>query len=192
ICAVNRGPEPAILHVLPTLWFRNTWCWGLDDRKPVLRQGLGHEGQSPIRSIEAEHSTLGNYLLHCEAADDLLFTENETNAMRLFGAPNASPYVKDAFHDYLIAGKREAVNPARVGTKAAALYSRTIGAGATLTLRLRLSRVIDDDSARTIHSTRAAARAARTIHGGGPRGRPGNDSLRPGDSEPFGDFDAIF
>jgi len=239
ICAVNRGPEPAILHVLPTLWFRNTWSWGLDDRKPILRQGLKHEGRSPIRSIEAEHHLLGNYLLHCEAADDLLFTENETNALRLFGAPNASPYVKDAFHDYLIAGKRVAVNPARVGTKAAALYTRTIAAGATLTLRLRLTRAIDgedhieagddasadaratagedhieaaDDASAEARATargdaddhdaqaRATARVAPTIHGGGdaeycrggPRGRPGDNSLRPGDSDSFADFDAIF
>ena len=163
ICAVNRGPEPAILHVLPTLWFRNTWSWGLDDRKPVLRQGLKHEGRSPIRSIEAEHHLLGNYLLHCEAADDLLFTENETNALRLFGAPNASPYVKDAFHDYLIAGKRVAVNPARVGTKAAALYSRTIAAGDRLTLRLRLTRAIDgEDHIEAGDDASAIARAAES------------------------------
>src|SRR5579871_76138 len=136
--ALNRGPEAAMLHVLPTLWFRNTWAWGLDDRRPSIRQA-----STAPPAIEAHHSSLGDYTLYCEAADDLLFTENETNARRLFGASNAAPYVKDAFHEYLVDGRREAVNPERVGTKAAALYTREIEAGETLTLRLRLARVAD-------------------------------------------------
>jgi Glycosyl hydrolase family 63 C-terminal domain len=150
IRAINRGPESAILHVLPTLWFRNTWCWGLDDRKPVLRQGHrasyegGDKASSSLFSVEAEHHMLGDYLLFCEAADDLLFTDNETNMQRLFGAQNAVPSVKDAFHEYLIHGRHEAVNHARVGTKAAALYTRTVASGATLSIRLRLTSMSSD------------------------------------------------
>jgi len=161
IRAVNRGTLPAILHLLPTLWFRNTWSWGTDDRKPIASVGasaklaervsiprpspiyrpLGLGGADTIQFIEAQHPILGDYTLYCEAADDLLFTNNDTNVQRLFGAPNATPYVKDAFHEYLVHGHHQAINPARTGTKAAALYTRTIAAGATLTLRLRLTKV---------------------------------------------------
>ena len=94
----NRGPEAARLRVLPTLWFRNTWSWGDDDRKPSLREaGPG--------AIQATHHELGEYWLHCDGAPELLFTENESNAQRLWGQPNASPYVKDAFHQYIISGR---------------------------------------------------------------------------------------
>ena len=93
----NRGPEAARLRVLPTLWFRNTWSWGEDDRKPSLREvGPG--------VIQASHHELGEYWLHCDGATELLFTENESNAQRLWSQPNASPYVKDAFHAYIISG----------------------------------------------------------------------------------------
>ena len=93
----NRGPEAARLRVLPTLWFRNTWSWGDDDRKPSLREaGPG--------TIQATHHELGEYWLHCDGAPELLFTENESNAQRLWGQPNASPYVKDAFHAYVDLG----------------------------------------------------------------------------------------
>ncbi len=121
----NRGPEAARLRVLPTLWFRNTWSWGEDDRKPSLREvGPG--------AIQATHHELGEYWLHCDGAPELLFTENESNAQRLWGQPNASPYVKDAFHAYVIAGQGEAVNPAKVGTKAAAHYVLDVpGGGST-------------------------------------------------------------
>src|SRR5437868_13599386 len=90
-------------------------------------------GAVPDLLIEAQHPLLGNYCLNCEDADDLLFTNNDTNMQRLFGAPNATPYVKDAFHEYLVYGKHEAVNPERMGTKAAALYTRTIAPAARLT-----------------------------------------------------------
>ncbi|MGC2275855.1 MAG: hypothetical protein WA571_07580, partial [Candidatus Binatus sp.] len=90
----NRGPEVARLRLLPTLWFRNTWSWGGDHRKPSLREeGLG--------TIRATHHELGEYWLRCDGAQELLFTENENNAQRLWGRPNASPYVKDGFHEYL-------------------------------------------------------------------------------------------
>ena len=131
ITAHNRGPEPARLHALPTLWFRNTWSWGDEGPKPALR---GQEG-----TIVASHPDLGEYSLSCDGAPELLFTENESNAGRLWGQPNGTPYVKDAFHRYVIAGDRGAVNPARTGTKAAAHYAVEVPAGGCATIRLRLA-----------------------------------------------------
>jgi hypothetical protein len=128
----NRGPEAARLHVLPTLWFRNTWSWGLDDRKPSLRQ-------AGAATIEAAHHELGTYSLLCDGAPELLFTENESNTRRLWGQPNASPYVKDAFHNFLIAKSAEAVNPDKVGTKAAARYVLDVPGGGSQTVRVRLA-----------------------------------------------------
>jgi hypothetical protein len=128
----NRGPEAARLRVLPTLWFRNTWSWGDDERKPSLREvGPG--------AIQVTHQELGEYWLHCEGAPELLFTENESNAQRLWGQPNASAYVKDAFHQYIIAAQGGAVNPAKTGTKAAAHYVLDVPAGGSTTVRLRLA-----------------------------------------------------
>jgi len=128
----NRGPEAARLHVLPTLWFRNTWSWGGDTRKPVLR----HAGDS---SIEASHEELGTYMLHCDGEPELLFTENESNAQRLWNQPNASPYVKDAFHQHVIANAPAAVNAEKTGTKAAAVYALDVPAGGSQTVRVRLT-----------------------------------------------------
>ena len=132
VLAYNRGPEAAQLHVLPTLWYRNTWSWGDEDQKPVLRQSA--EG-----AIEAPHALLGDYTLRCEGAAELLFTENESNATRLWGRPNPSPYVKDAFHEFVIQGKKEAVNPAKTGSKAAVHYVLDVPAGGSKIVRLRLS-----------------------------------------------------
>ena len=114
----NRGPEAAQVHLLPTLWFRNTWSVADDEPKPSLRR-IGNE------SIAASHPKLGERTLQCEGATELLFTENETNAKRLWGKPNPTPYVKDAFHGFVIAGEKDAVNPANTGTKAAAHYVLT-------------------------------------------------------------------
>ena len=133
----NRGPEAATLHVLPTLWFRNTWSWGGDAPRPTLRQTAA--GPTPV--VSASHPELGERFLACEGAAALLFTENETNNARLFGAPNRTPYVKDGINEYLVGGRREAVNPAQTGTKAAAHYQLTVAPGASDTLRLRLSDV---------------------------------------------------
>jgi hypothetical protein len=129
----NRGPEAARLRVLPTLWFRNTWSWNGDDWKPSLRK---------VRpgAIEASHPELGNYILVCDGEPDLLFTENETNTERLWRSASAAPYVKDAFHNYLIAGRADAVNPAHFGTKAAAHYILDVPGGGSRTLRVRLAR----------------------------------------------------
>jgi hypothetical protein len=128
----NRGPEAATLHVLPTVWFRNTWSWGVDARKPSLRA----RGEA---AIEISHHDLGGLELSCDGAPQLLFTENETNAARLWGQPNASPYVKDAFHSLIVAGQHDAVNPVRAGTKAAAHYTIRVPAGGSETIRVRLA-----------------------------------------------------
>ncbi len=128
----NRGPEAAQLHVLPTLWYRNTWSWGEDQPKPVLRE-------ADKEAIQASHPQLGEHTLQCEGAAELLFTENESNASRLWGQASPSPYVKDAFHEYVIAGRREAVNPSKAGTKAAAHYVLEVPAGGSKVVRLRLS-----------------------------------------------------
>ena len=127
----NRGPEKAELHLLPTLWFRNTWSWEKDEAKPSLRQVEG--------SIRASHGQLGDWTLDCEGDPELLFTENESNAGRLWGQPNSSPYVKDAFHSYVISSNKEAVNPTKTGTKAAAHYRLEVPAGDSKVVKLRLS-----------------------------------------------------
>jgi hypothetical protein len=128
----NRGPEAAAIHLLPTLWFRNTWSWGEATPKPVL-------GKTAPGGLLASHPALGDVTMNCEGSPELLFTENESNASRLWGQPDPSPYVKDAFHEYVIAGKRDAVNPALQGTKAAAHYVLDVPAGASQAVRLRLS-----------------------------------------------------
>jgi Glycosyl hydrolase family 63 C-terminal domain len=135
----NRGPDAARLRVLPTLWFRNTWSWGDDDRKPSLRE-------VEPGAIQASQYELGEYRLHCDGAPELLFTENESNAQHLWGQPNASPYVKDAFHQYIISGRSEAVNPAKTGTKAAAHYVLEVPSGGSKTVRLRLAAAAVSDA----------------------------------------------
>ena len=175
ISATNRGPDAAPLHLLPTLWFRNTWAWGRDPRRPGLRVesdpfpptprppqgdgglpaepgtippappflgregGLGGLGPPASSLIRADHPELGSYWLACEGVPPLLFTENETNAERLWGLRNGSLYVKDSFHAAVVHGDWGAVNPAGTGTKAAAHYVLRVAPGATETVRLRLS-----------------------------------------------------
>lgn len=140
----NCGPDAAGLHLLPTLWFRNTWDWGRDPRRPSIVAGKTTATTTSVRTIVAKHWHLGEYILYCEDADELLFTENETNFPRVFNSAATTPYVKDAFHKYVVGGQREAVNPAATGTKAAACFARTIGAGETVTRRLRLAALIGD------------------------------------------------
>ncbi len=132
ITAHNRGPEAATLHLLPTLWFRNTWRWHEGGATPRLT-AVGDA------DIGASHAELGEYVLHCEGAPELLFTDNETNNQRLFNAPNDTPFVKDAFHERIVIGRKDAVNPARSGTKSAAWYKIEIAAGQQVQVRLRLS-----------------------------------------------------
>jgi len=132
----NRGPEAATIHVLPTLWFRNTWAWIADASKPVLKEIAGASG---VRVVAAAIDELGERFLYCEGEVPLLFTENETNNERLFGGSNATPYVKDGINDYVVAGNHEVINPAKTGTKAAAHYQLTVSGGEMATIQLRLS-----------------------------------------------------
>src|SRR6202789_483974 len=136
ISLANRGPEAAELHVLPTLWFRNTWTWWPGTSRPSLKQV---EGQKGTKAIAASHADLGERFLYCEGDVPLLFTENETNNERIFGTPNNSPYVKDGINNYVVEGNEHGVNPQKTGTKAAAQYKLNVGAGKTATIRLRLS-----------------------------------------------------
>ena len=132
ISVCNRGPQAAQLNVLPTLWYRNTWSWDEGEPKPKLRE-------SGPNKIQASHPQLGEYTLECEGAAGLLFTENESNASRLWGGNNPSPYVKDAFHEYVVSGKKDVVNPSKTGTKAAAHYVLNVPAHGTSVVRLRLA-----------------------------------------------------
>src|ERR1700686_2105423 len=112
ITVSNRGPEAAPLRLLPTTWFRNTWSWGEGNAEPRLRQA----SNPPDPSIVLDHPDSGKRWLHCEGSPELLFTENQTNFRRLFGADNHAPYVKDSINDYIVHGAREAVNPDHSGT----------------------------------------------------------------------------
>ncbi len=137
--ATNCGRNMTPLHILPTLWFRNIWSWGRDSARPNLRIGSG--GPSEVRIVEASHDLLGEYRLYCEGADELLFTENESNGERLWGLPGATPFVKDSINSYVVHGAKNAVNPACVGTKAAAIYKIDIPPRQSRTIRLRLKRI---------------------------------------------------
>ena len=133
ITVANRGPEAAEIHLLPTLWFRNTWVWA-DKPRPALSL------DSKTGAMLAQEHEIDDYRLHFEDGGTPLFTENETNNERLFGAKNTSPYVKDAFHRYVIHGETAAVNPERRGTKAAVLYKRSVPAGGEISINLRLQK----------------------------------------------------
>jgi hypothetical protein len=127
----NRGPQAADLHVLPTLWFRNTWWEGGKNKPSISEVANG--------TVLASHEDLGELTLKCDGSPELLFTENESNTSRLWGQANRSSFVKDAFHEYLIAGNREAVNPGKIGTKVAAHYRLEVPAGDSRVVQLRLS-----------------------------------------------------
>ncbi len=176
----NRGPEPAEIHVLPTLWFRNTWSWG-DGRssqsagtRPSLNAATAGRD---ARAIAAKHSLLGDRFLYCEGTVDLLFTENETNTQRAFGQPNQQPYCKDGIGNCVVKGDKNAVNPKLNGTRAAAHYRFTVPAGGSQVVRLRLTDQGPDHE------------AAGRKPSGQPEGlRPAADRLR----DPFGEVDATF
>jgi len=137
--ATNCGPHPATLHLLPTIWFRNTWSWGRDERKPNLQERT--PGDSNIEIIEATHEDLGKYRLCCERPEKLLFTENESNLARLWGGPNSTPFVKDSINDAVVQDRPEIVNSNQVGTKAAAHYKFTMPPNESRTIRLRLTKI---------------------------------------------------
>jgi len=136
VTAYNRGPDTAALHLLPTAWFRNTWSWGDEVPKPTM---TALDGNPELATVRASHPELGEWLLRADASAELLFCENETNNERLFGAPNASRYVKDGVNDFIVGGLRDAVNPERTGTKLAAHHVLELAAGQSATIRLRLT-----------------------------------------------------
>ncbi len=141
ITVTNRGPDTAPCHILPTLWFRNTWSWGYPtgpmhdvDGKPMIRR------LNSTSAVEATHPAAGTHYLYADGSPDFIFTENETNRSRLYNVPNPTPYVKDSFHRYIVNGDTAAINPNNQGTKAAAVYKMNIAPGESVTVRLRLSK----------------------------------------------------
>jgi hypothetical protein len=146
----NRGPEPAEVHVLPTLWFRNEWSWHAGPERPALRQVAA----TPTRGVvRATHPALGDRYLYCEGDAPLLFTENETNTQRIFGVPTRTPYVKDGINNHVVHGQAGAVNPEQAGTKCAAHYRLNVPAGGSQVVRIRLS----DVSPASLTATNGAA-----------------------------------
>jgi len=146
-CTVhNRGPDSATLDLLPRLWFRNAWSWHADAKRPSLAQVADRPGRSVVRAV---HRHLGEYHLYCEGDVPLLFTENETNMQRIFGAANPSPYVKDGINNCIVDGRDDAVNPEKTGTLVAAHYRLTVGPGESRVVRLRLSDAAPGALART-------------------------------------------
>ncbi|MEN7546312.1 glucosidase [Rapidithrix thailandica] len=144
INVTNRGTEAATCHVLPSLWFRNTWSWGYEngprgDVNGKPKMSMAGKNGNASGAVLVEHPALGKYYLFAEEASEWLFTNNETNTKRLFGVENPTPYVKDAFHRYVVQGEHTAVNPQQVGTKACALFALNLEAGETQTIRLRLA-----------------------------------------------------
>src|SRR5262249_8312130 len=126
----NRGPGEAAIHALPQVWFRNTWSWTKDGRKPSLER---------VRDdVVAKHERLGVYAVHFDRPDAIKFCENETNFAKLYGAEDSGRLYKDGFHDYVVKGRQNAVGSEK-GTKAAGVYRRTVRAGGSTTIRLRLS-----------------------------------------------------
>jgi hypothetical protein len=139
ITVTNRGPDAANLRVLPTIWFRNTWSWGSRAR-PKLHQA--HPAPNPVIELNLSplNQTQSNARwLHCEGSPELLFTENETNARRLFGTENYSPFVKDGINENVVHGATATVNPEQVGSKAAAHYKLSLASGETVAIRMRLA-----------------------------------------------------
>src|SRR5499427_9063066 len=136
ITVCNRGPEPSEIHVLPTVWFRNTWSWGGKDEKPELKV---RAAGTDVRAIQARHRLLGERFLYCEGLADLLFTENETNTQRAFNQPNQQPYCKDGIIQAVVRGNKNATNPELRGTKASAHYRVVVPAKGIQTIRLRLT-----------------------------------------------------
>ena len=136
ITASNRGPDAAELHLLPSIWFRNTWSWGKDLRRPAVRKSPANHGSI---CAELEHWQYGKRWLLCEGSPELLFTENETNYVKLFNYRDRVPYTKDAFHEYVIHGNKQAVNPESTGTKMAAHYALILAARESTVVKVRLT-----------------------------------------------------
>jgi hypothetical protein len=137
ITVANRGDQQAVLDLLPTVWFRNTWSWGDEPRRPRMMQIDSADGASVVGL--KHHYYTGPRYLFCDNSPELLFTENETNKQRLYGSENDSPFAKDGINDFIVHGKTDAVNPAKVGSKAAAHYKLALAPGELKTVKLRLS-----------------------------------------------------
>lgn len=143
VTIANRGPKPARIEVLPTLWYRNTWVWGRTGEGYWPRPAIEMAGDGVVAT---KHSSLGEFRFYADQSPngkppEFIFTENESNAQRLFNAPNSGPFVKDAFHEYIVSGNKSAVNPKKIGTKTAARYILDVPAGGEVRLRLRLSEI---------------------------------------------------
>ncbi len=174
----NRGPEVATIHLLPQIWFRNTWSWKTDAQKPEMF--VTNKG-----AVIAKHPDLGDYQFSCEGKPELLFCENETNARRHFGQNDAEGFFKDAFHEYVVCGNKGAVNSQQLGTKAAALHKLTIPASGSASVRLRLSL---ERGLQPASTPEAQGRSESNPP-------PSNKSRRTGlksTLQPFADFDEIF
>jgi hypothetical protein len=141
IHVTNRGAEPAGIDVLPTIWFRNVWSWFANPAKPSL--ACGASTRPTVSLVEPKY---GHRYLHCDGEPDLLFTDNNTNTNTVFGYESAPGYTKDAFHRFLINGEVDAINPMRVGTKAAARYALTVQPQSTVTVQLRLNALSPSDA----------------------------------------------
>ena len=135
ITARNHGPDAAPLHIIPTLWFRNTWIWGREEEgsDPAPRISLRDDGV-----LVARHKELGDYLLAVDGDAEILFTDNETNTPKLFGCAGATPWFKDAFHERIVGGRRDVVRHDRTGTKSGVWLRRDVPAGGTVVIKLRL------------------------------------------------------
>ncbi|PYI70464.1 MAG: hypothetical protein DMF08_11370 [Verrucomicrobia bacterium] len=168
----NRGPEKAMLHLLPTLWFRNTWSWGPIPEESTNKPSITLERD---RLVRAQHDVLGNYQLAFEGNAKPLFTDNETNSARIHNYPNGQLFVKDAFDEYVVHGRADAVNPQNVGTKFAAHYLLEIEPGKSEVARLRLSAVAGGDD---VGSGRDAASR--------------KSGSTPPATDPFAGFDEVF
>ena len=149
----NRSKEPADLHVLPTLWFRNTWSWTQGAPKPNLEEVAGPKD---LTILKASHAELGKRYVVCEGEVPLLFTENESNMQRLYNQPNPSAYVKDGINNFVVEGRQDAVNPYRNGTKAAAHYQVHLGGGETKVIRLRMGMTMPSEEPGSPSTTKFA------------------------------------
>jgi hypothetical protein len=172
VSAKNCGPESAPLHLLPTIWFRNTWSWDRTQTKPTLRK-TAEKGHAAV--ITASHAVLGDYDLFCDSPNDLFFTENESNSERLWGIPNSPPFVKDSINDRIVGAKIDHVNSAGFGTKAAAHYKFNILANETISIRLRLTRAAANPPSPTASPARTSGAASKKTN-----------------NEAFADFEEIF
>jgi hypothetical protein len=163
LTVANRGPDAATLHLLPTLWFRNHWSWGCLHEGCEVKPRIDADGNG---GVVTQHASLGKFHMCADVASDgtrpaLLCTENETNMERVCHSPNSTPYVKDAFHDYVIRGEHDAVNPAQRGTKVAWHYVLHVPAGGEVVVRLRLA--ADEDARDIVFSEEFERTFARRI-----------------------------